>query len=250
MLFRSAKKGADVLLTEGTMLGRQDEEVMTEQKLEERLVKKIKYFKGPVLFQSSSQNIDRLVSFFRAALRLGRLFVVDVYTANVLYELRQLGNNLPYPSEDFRNIKVFYPYGLTQKIFNEIGEDYAKRFSPFYIPKAKLKQEQNNIVMAARPSMMKDFKLAGLQNGLFVYSMWSGYRCSDYQKAFENYLNQAGFTTDELHTSGHASVFDIRRVITELKPKQIIPIHTMTPDSFIGISKRVVLKEDGKIFSI
>ena len=33
-----AKKGAHALLTEGTMFGRQQEEVMTEQELEERLV--------------------------------------------------------------------------------------------------------------------------------------------------------------------------------------------------------------------
>ena len=59
----TSKKGACALLTEGTMFGRQDEEVMTEQELEERLISKIKDFKGPVLFQSSSQNIDRLVSF-------------------------------------------------------------------------------------------------------------------------------------------------------------------------------------------
>lgn len=245
-----AGKGADVLMTEGTMFGRQGEEVMTEQVLENRLVKKIKGFCGPVLFQSSSQNIDRLVSFYRAASRLGRLFVIDIYTANVLYELRQLGNNLPYPAEAYKNIKVFYPYRLTQKIFNEIGEEYAKRFSPFHIPKDKLKEAQNNIIMAVRPSMRKDIEKAELQNGLFVYSMWSGYRDSEYQKAFENYLNQAGFTSDELHTSGHACVSDIQRVITELDPKQIIPIHTMTPDSFLGLSDRVVIEIDGKMFSI
>jgi len=246
-----AKKGADALLIEGTMFGRQDEEVMTEQELEERLVKKIEDFRGPVLFQSSSQNIDRLVSFYRAASRLDRIFVVDVYTANVLYELRQLGNNhLPYPSRDYPNIKVFYPYRLTQKIFNDIGEEYAKRFSPFYISKDKLKEEQNNIVMASRPSMRRDIEIVGLQNGLFVYSLWSGYRDSEYQKEFENYLNRVGFTADVLHTSGHATISDIRRVITELEPKQIIPIHTMTPDSFIGISENIVLKEDGKEFSI
>ena len=45
------------------MFGRQDEEVITEQELEDRLVKKIENFIKPVLFQSSSQNIDRLVSF-------------------------------------------------------------------------------------------------------------------------------------------------------------------------------------------
>ena len=246
-----AKKGADVLLTEGTMFGRQDEEVITEQELEDRLVKKIENFKKPVLFQSSSQNIDRLVSFYRAAVRLDKIFVVDVYTANVLYELRQLGNNhLPYPSVDYPNIKVFYPYRLTQKIFNRIGEEYAKRFSPFYIPKDKLKAEQNNIVMAVRPSMKMDIEIAGLKTGLFIYSMWSGYRDSEYQKEFEDYLNRAGFVADVLHTSGHATVSDIRRLITGLEPKQIIPIHTMSPDSFIGLSDRVSLKEDGESFDI
>lgn len=246
-----AKKGADALLTEGTMFGRQGEEVMTEQELEERLVKKIVDFRGPVLFQSSSQNIDRLVSFYRAASRLGRIFVVDVYTANVLYELRLLGNNhLPYPSGDYPNIKVFYPYRLTQKIFNKIGEEYAKRFSPFYIPKDKLREDQNKVVMASRPSMRRDIEIACLQNGLFVYSLWNGYRDSEYQREFENCLDRSGFIVDVLHTSGHATVSDIRRVITELEPKQIIPIHTMAPDSFIGISENVVLKEDGKEFSV
>jgi ribonuclease J len=126
-----ARKSADVLLTEGTMFGRQDEEVMTEQDLEERLVKKLEDFTGPVLFQSSSQNIDRLVSFYRAASRLGRIFVVDIYTANVLYELRQLGNNLPYPSEAYKNIKVFYPYRLTQKIFMKLARNTPNAFRLF-----------------------------------------------------------------------------------------------------------------------
>lgn len=245
------KKKADALLTEGTMFGRQNEEVMTEQEIEDQLVKEVKGFRGPVLFQSSSQNIDRLVSFYRAALRLNRIFVVDVYTANVLYELRQLGkNHLPYPSWNYPNIKVFYPYRLTQKIFNEIGEEYAKRFSPFYISKSKLKEEQNNIVMSCRPSMKRDIEIAGLQEGLFIYSLWSGYRNSKYQKVFENYLDKSGFTTDVLHTSGHATISDIRRVITALEPKKIIPIHTMMPNSFIGITENVVLKEDGKTFAI
>jgi ribonuclease J len=131
-----------------------------------------------------------------------------------------------------------------------IGEEYAKRFSSFHISKDSLKAEQSNIVMACRPSMRRDIEIAGLQNGLFVYSLWSGYRNSEYQREFENYLDRAGFKTDVLHTSGHATIADIRRVIIGLEPKQIIPIHTMMPDSFIGITENVVLKEDGKKFII
>ncbi len=245
-----AMKGADVLLIEGTLLGRQKEEVLTEQELEEQIIKKSKEFKGPVLFQSSSQNIDRLVSFYRAAIRLKRIFVIDIYTANVLYELRQLGNRLPYPSRAYKNIKVFYPYQLTQKIFNEIGRKYAKRFSAFHISKNELKEQENNIIMAVRPSMKRDMETARLRNGLFLYSLWGGYRNNDYQKEFEDHLHQTGFVLQQLHTSGHATISDITKLITKLEPKKIIPIHTMVPEAFTAIAAGVVLMENGKVFNV
>lgn len=246
-----AKKEADILLTEGTMLGRPEEEVITERKLEEMLIGKMRSVEGPVLFQASGQNIDRLVSFFRASVRSERIFVVDLYTANGLYELRQLGNNrLPYPSQSFPNIKVFYPYRLTKKVFDNIGKEYAKRFAPFHISKAGLREEQRRIVMMVRPSMKKDIELAGLRNGLFIYSMWSGYRESEYQRDFEKTLVEQGFTLDSLHTSGHASLEDIRRVIFGLSPKQIVPIHTMVPEMFNDISGNVIIRDDGVSFEV
>ena len=247
---KQAKKQADILLTEGTMFGRQDEKILTESKLEKSIENEIKNFNGPLLFQSSSQNIDRIVTFYRVALRLGKTFVIDIYTANILEDLRQLGNKLPYPSNKYPNIKVFYPFRITQKIFNEIGQEYAKRFSAFYMPKEKLKNEQNNIIMMVRPSMLRDLEKCELQNGLFIYSMWQGYRYSLYQQKFEQYLQKSGFRLIALHTSGHASVSDIKRLITGLNPKKIIPIHTMTPGAFIDFSNKTELKEDGKEFEI
>jgi len=90
---------------------------MTEQQLEIKAKEILKNADGIALFQCSSQNVDRLVSFYKAAIASGRTLVVDVYTANVLYELRQLGNNLPYPSNSYPGIKVFFPYRLTDIYF-------------------------------------------------------------------------------------------------------------------------------------
>ncbi len=245
-----APRNADVLFIEGTMFGRQDEQVLTETDLENETVDIMNSCSGPVLFQSSSQNIDRLVSFFRASLKAKRLFIIDVYTANVLFELRQLGNNLPYPSKQYSNIKVFYPYYITQKIFNEIGEEYAKRFSEFHISKNKLKEVQNQAVMLVRPSMINDIKKCTLQNGVFLYSMWQGYRNSESQIRLEQTLQDAGFLMKSLHTSGHASVFDIRRVIMEVNPKKVVPIHTLTPEAFSDISDKIEIQADGVPFGI
>lgn len=245
-----AKKQPDILLTEGSMIGRIDEQILTECELENALVERMRGIDSPLLFQCSSQNIDRLVSFYRAALRLKRKLVVDIYTANVLYELRQLGNNLPYPSFDYPNIRVFFPYRLTQKIFNKIGEEYAKRFSAYHISREHLRVEQNGVVMACRPSMLMDIEKCGLRNGVFIYSLWSGYRDSKYQQNFEKYLDDAGFMLEMLHTSGHAAIVDIRRVITGLNPHKIIPIHTMHPDAFLEFSDKTELKNDGVAFEV
>ncbi len=246
----NATKDADVLLTEGTMLGRRDEKVITESELEDLIINQVKDCSGPILFQSSSQNIDRIVSFYRVALKLRRLFVVDIYTANVLHELRQLGNNLPYPSKEYINIKVFYPYRLTQKIFDVIGERYAKRFSAFHMPKGTLKNEQNNVVMMVRPSMLKDIEKCCFQGGIYVYSMWQGYRDSKYQQKFEEYLITRNFKITGIHTSGHASIADITRLIKGLNPKVIIPIHTMFPEDFKSISGKIELLVDGMEYEI
>jgi ribonuclease J len=245
-----ARKNADILFIEGTKLGQQNEEVLTERELEEQIIINSRDIAGPVLFQSSSQNIDRLVSFYRAALRLRRIFIVYIYTANILYELRQLGNQLPYPSAAYKNIKVFYPYQLTKKIFSKIGEKYAKRFSPYHISKTNLQKQEKNIVMMVRPSMKRDLGIAGLRNGLFFYSLWHGYRDSGYQKKFEGYLEQAGFAMRFLHTSGHASIADIEKLIVKLQPKKVVPVHTMAPNAFASITDKVIFVEDGKMFNV
>ncbi|HCX64696.1 MAG TPA: hypothetical protein DHN33_05750 [Eubacteriaceae bacterium] len=245
-----ATKRADVLITEGTIFGRRNEKIMTEEELETKVVEKAKNINGPILYQSSSQNIDRIVSFYKAALRSKRIFVVDVYTANVLYELRKLGNNLPYPSIEYENIKVFYPYRITKKIFNEIGKDYAKRFSLFHISREELEKIQKKVIMMVRPSMGRDLEKSDLKDGLFLYSLWSGYRSNNYQQQFEQQLQNKNFLMDTIHTCGHADLIDIQKLIAGLDPKVVIPIHTMKPNDFLNISKRVKLLEDGVEYTV
>jgi ribonuclease J len=118
------------------------------------------------------------------------------------------------------------------------------------MPKETLTEKQNNVIMSARPSMQVDLTKCKIHDGLFIYSMWEGYRDSAYQQKFENYLIQSGFESKVIHTSGHASVSDIEKVITGLEPKKIIPIHTMMPSAFKGISEKTELKHDGIAFEV
>ena len=250
VFIRQTSKKANVLLIEGTMLGRTDELPKKESDLEKEIVQDLRDHPLPVLFQSSSQNIDRLVTFYRAAIKLNRIFVVDVYTANVLYELHKLGNNIPYPSLEYKNIKVFYPLFLTDKVFEEIGNEYAYKFSEFRISRSQLENDQRNAMMIVRPNMLVDIRSCGFQGGILYYSMWRGYRDDKKQIKFESEIERLMFEIKPLHTSGHASIPDIQKLIIGLNPQKVIPIHTMLPQEFIGISDKTELKEDGVEFEI
>ena len=79
-------KDIDILLMEGTTIGRTgtDEGFPTEADLEKEFVRAFRETEGIHLVWASAQNIDRMVTIFRAAKRTGRVLVIDLYTAVVL----------------------------------------------------------------------------------------------------------------------------------------------------------------------
>ena len=79
-------KDIDILLMEGTTIGREGagERFPTEADLEAKFAEAFRATRGIHFVWTSSQNIDRLVTVFRAAKRSGRVLIVDLYTAVVL----------------------------------------------------------------------------------------------------------------------------------------------------------------------
>jgi ribonuclease J len=58
-------------------------------------------------------------------------------------------------------------------------------------------------------------------------------------------LGIAGIPFTSVHTSGHASVADLGRLITALSPSQVVPIHTDAADSFVELFPNVQAHDDG-----
>jgi ribonuclease J len=48
-----------------------------------------------------------------------------------------------------------------------------------------------------------------------------------------------------VHTSGHASVFDLRRLVEALGPKRVVPVHSDAGDRFCELFPRVERHADG-----
>lgn len=246
-----AEKRPDLLLIEGTTLGRSGESEYTEEDLTEQFKQIIEKSEGIVLCQPTSQNIDRIISFYKAAKACGKTFVRDIYTADLLYELKKPGSNeLPVPSFLRPDIRVFSPLVLSNKMKKLLGKKSVKGFRAYRISGKMIGKKQKQLVMLIRPSMLPELKLMKLEPGTLIYSMWQVYREKPYQIRLEDYLRSRGFSDCYLHTSGHAFEDDIKKIITGLSPKEIVPIHTFCPEAFFKIHHEVALQKDGVPFTI
>ena len=67
-----------------------------------------------VLTVFSAQNIDRLVTVYRAALQSGRDLVMDLYTASIVKATAN--ENIPHPGDDWPRVHVFVPVWQRVKV--------------------------------------------------------------------------------------------------------------------------------------
>ena len=150
-------------------------EFKSETEIEDETVRLLEEGKKMTLLYFSAQNIDRLVSFYRASLRGGKIFAIDFYTANILGCLKDYAM-IPYPSENYANIRVFFPYWLCKRITQQGEQELIYRYKSYKITRGEISDRSGEIMMMVRPSMLKDLGLIkNIEGATFIYSLWEGY---------------------------------------------------------------------------
>jgi len=239
----------DVLLMEGTTIVRAgtDEGFPTESDLEAEMVKLFKDTPGMPLVWCSGQNIDRLVTVFRAAKRSGRQLILDMYTAHVLAATE----NPRLPQADWPETRVFLPWSQKQRIIKDKSFEIANRYKLDRIYPKQLAGVTSQSVMLFRPSMRLDLEKANCLDGAcLVYSMWDGYLKDEKMKPFLSWLDGKGIPLHQVHTSGHASVKDLQRLRQAFINAVVVPIHTQQPDLYEMTFGNVQVHDDGEWWEV
>ena len=239
----------DVLLMEGTTIGRtgSDEGFATEDDLEMEFAQAFKETKGLHFVWTSSQNIDRLVTIFRAAKRTGRVLLVDLYTAVVLEATGR--DSIPQSSWD--EVRLYTPQRqrvtiVEKGLFPDLGRHKANRVFPEDLPDLA-----SRAVMLFRPMMMRDRGVnAALAGAALTYSMWEGYLKQEGSLRVLKWLEEHGIARQTIHTSGHASVADLKRFAGAFSPRTLVPIHSFETGRFGEFFEDVVQKEDGEWWAV
>ena len=233
---------------EGTLIGeRASEQTVSEAELEEKFLNEMADNSGIVLVTTSSQNIDRLVTIFRAAKRSGRMFIIDFYTAEILEILKKYAN---LPNAEWPRIRVCYP-GPLAKRFEQLGlQEILSKHSANGIKWTRINEIRERVVMLMRPGFMPNIKRSiNLEGAVWIYSMWRGYlERSKPLKNMKKYLEDKGVKFCFMHTSGHATISDLKSLVEAMRPGFIIPIHSFYPEKYESYFDNVKQLSDGEEF--
>jgi ribonuclease J len=241
-------QGVDTMLMEGSSLGRLEEDAQfpTESEIEARLAES---FTAPgfVAISASAQNIDRIVSIYRACKRTERTLLLDIYAMEIL---RATGNtNLPEPG--WPNLSVYVPEYQRRQIKRTGRFDLLEPYKKVRIYREHIAEIGDKAVMLFRPAMMKDVVAAGLwSNARAIWSQWVGYLSDGPGARLKSDLLKLGVPFETIHTSGHASIADLKRLANAINATRLIPIHTFEGDSFQKYFSKVTRRNDGEWWDV
>lgn len=260
-LLKKPPRKVDLMFLEGTMISRPDEKIKSEPELEQEFVKVMKNQTNISFVICSSQNIDRLVTVYRACKRTGKTMVIDIYTAWVLEQFIKNDPNTHVPNlSKFKDLEVLLERNQLKKL--EADPDKFGYFAELAVSRPAFKDKKK------RP--LADYVVVGRTNAFtftlinkfkkwskvdVIYSMWMGYIKEADQLEKPNFRRMAEYQRDPkvnfryVHTSGHAGVKDLQKLVTAIKPAKLHPIHTEFPkkykDIFQGVD--VIDTEDEKV---
>ncbi|GAG71273.1 unnamed protein product [marine sediment metagenome] len=130
-IVKNPPNNIDYLILEGSMIGRDKGAYETEKDIENELISL--FNKGNLVFMAcSSQNIDRLVSIYRACVKSNRIFVIDPYTAFILDRLKKISPNIPQFDWGKHNIPIIEVHSSGHAYVEEL-QQFVKAIKPKHI---------------------------------------------------------------------------------------------------------------------
>ena len=242
-LIDNPPKNVDILLMEGTCVGREDKTYTTEDELVPQFADIFQKTPGMPLVWCSGQNIDRIVTIFKACIASNRQFIMDMYTAEIL----RATDNPRLPQAEWNGIKVFLPTSQWLRLEKEETSEISDSYLPYRISSKALARVASQSVMLFRPSMVRDLERAEcLKDACVVCSVWEGYLDGQKNQWFVKWMAEHGLPLRRSHTSGHASVPDLRRMRNAFPDAVAVPVHLTDKKRFTELFGNVQIHDDGE----
>jgi ribonuclease J len=253
VLYKNLPQNVDYLFLEGTNLGRGVRQ-KTETAIENEFVKQFSSNPDSLHFVwCSSQNIDRIVALYRACVRTNRVLGVDPYAAYALELAHQ--NRQSIPNKTFPSLEIYFPWSFTNWMIEKDRQLVLDlRRGATKLDQTDLPVNPSKYVLLYRPKLIGDLnRYISKTKVCLTNSIWAQYWEQDKSeinrlKAWIEDKPELRQKLPDIHTSGHADVASLQKIVDHIQPKRIIPIHTEHSESFSTLfPKDTVLEVEDEV---
>ncbi len=246
-LVEKPPQNIDCLLMDGAAFDREDAEYKTEVEVEKRLEEILNQRKNMTFLFVSSQNIERIVSAYKACLNTGSIFVIDIYTAFVLDKLRKVFKRIP--QFNWKNLRIKFQKNQAEALAAAGYRDLLYVYNKRKIDVFEISRNKQRILMLASdnsvfPVILKDIK--DVAGATIAYSMWEGYL----SEQFGVFCGEKGLILEYIHTSGYPNPEDLQAFASAIKPKTLASIHTFDAQKYPLLFNNVKILSNGEAFDI
>jgi ribonuclease J len=259
--FISAAKDASILITEGTRVGREFDEDITEGDVLENCQKAAEAEKGLVVADFSARNFERLQTFIEIADRVGRILLV---TPKDAYMLHALG------CADGKCLMDTSHIGIYNELRNHTRDKWetevvSTKWGDRYVSHLTVGHNPEKYLLCFSLFDLKHLLDIKPRGGSYIYSSSEAFteeQVFDFQRLNQwlTYFNlkPVGYTLQDgvphfvkgFHASGHLSQEDLIKAIDQIDPDKIIPVHTSNREWFKQQFEKTIRINDGETIKI
>ncbi len=244
-LVRDPPGDIDALVMEGTNIRPEPSPTKvgpTEQDVEAACVETFRRTQGVALAIFSPQNVDRLVTIYRAAVRSGRQLVMDLYTATIA----EATGHPSIPTASWEGVRVYLPHAQRRAVIRNQAFHMTDGVRADRIYPDELRDRSSELVMVFRASMARELETMGCLGGASaVWSLWPGYLESDSGVRLSAFLARHQVPLVVHHASGHANVNELQVLARAIAARSVVPIHSTAGERYGDFVPRVECVQDG-----
>jgi len=241
-----ARERVRALIIEGTNVDEEDGSDETEVAL--RISGALRRAEGCMAFCTfAPRDVNRLATFYTIAEEEGRTLVVSHKMAHLVASLEGLVPDLPRLDE----LVIYTP----RRRWGTYTEKEYKRWERRYLTMENSVRARDLSRSPGDYLIYLDFfslgELIDIQpppGAVMIHSQTEPFNEEmefDFER-FKNWLRRFGVRYEHAHASGHAYAPDLRRVVAEVEPELLVPVHTENPEAFRGAAREVAIVAPGE----
>ncbi len=242
------------MITEGTRINIEKDD-STEQTVYDTARKIVNGSSGLVIADFNFKDVDRFKTFYEIAKESDRTLVIGFKHACFL-ERYASDKKLDVPSSDGENIMLFKPKLATGTYDDADYSNYQfikdRLDYPNILTADEIKRNQKKYLIVLNFWYFNNLIDLKPENGEYIHSLSEPFN-EEMGISFErmkNWIDYFDLRFSQAHCSGHAPRYGLNKIIREINPGKLYPVHTEHPEIFRKYFDNVIIVKKNIRFDI